>query len=307
MMGTGPFAAPTFRWLLTSEHDVRLLVTRPPVMRRGRKLVVTNPMQDVADEQGIDVYMPENVNAPESISRLAELKADLLVVCDYGQILKPDVLACGRFGGINLHGSLLPQYRGEKETGVSVIQMTAGLDAGPCLIQQLVEIGSTETAEQLESRLSFVGVDAVRDSIELLLRHSDFSQSPGVVQDAANISLAPRLRKSDGEVQWSRSAQEIYYQVRAFKPWPTTYTHWLPVDREPVRWILEEVSVRDATPAVSETSPGTILESPEDEICVATGDGVLAIHQLQPAGKRSMSAADLLRGYPVGSGDRLGK
>ena len=99
-----------------------------------------------------------------------------------------------------------------------------------------MEIGSTETAEQLESRLSFVGVDAVRDSIELLLRHSDFSQSPGVVQDAANISLAPRLRKSDGEVQWSRSAQEIYYQVRAFKPWPTTYTHWLPVDREPVRW-----------------------------------------------------------------------
>ena len=318
MMGTGPFAVPTFRWLLTSEHDVLLLVTRPPVRRRGRKPMATNPMQEVAEEQGIDVYMPEKVNAPESISRLSELRADLLVVCDYGQILKPDVLACGRCGGINLHGSLLPRYRGaapvqwaiyhgEKETGVSVIQMTAGLDAGPCLIQQLVEIGSTETAEQLESRLSFVGVDAVKSSIELLQHHSDCSQSPGVVQDTDNISLAPRLRKSDGEVQWSRSAHEIHCQVRAFKPWPATYTHWLPVDREPVRWILEEVSVRESMSPVSGMSPGTILESPGDEICVVTGDGVLAIHQLQPAGKRSMSAADLLRGYPIGSGARLGK
>ena len=179
-MGTGPFAVPMFERLLAAQAKRIALVTRPdrPVHARGS--AVRNPMRELAQKHGLPVFEPEDVNSAESREQLAAYAADLFVVCDYGQILSRDTLALARLGGINLHGSLLPKYRGaapiqwaiyhgETETGVSVIHMTPQLDAGPVLVQRATPIGPTETAAELEPRLAALGADAVDDALAMLV------------------------------------------------------------------------------------------------------------------------------------------
>jgi methionyl-tRNA formyltransferase len=312
MMGTGPFAVPTFRSLLDSGHEVPLLVTRPAPVVRTRGEAPRNPMRDVAEARGVDVFAPEDVNSADARKTLAAHGADLLVVCDYGQILSADALGVTPLGGINLHGSLLPRFRGaapvqwailqgEARTGVTVIHMTPRLDAGPCLAQRSVDIASTETAAELEPRLAELGVAAVHEAIDLLAQWD--RQSPiGTPQDPALASRAPRLRKTDGQVDWSRSADQLFNQVRALKPWPGTYTHWLRGHGAPLRIILDEVST-----AAGSGQPGQVLTAENDHLLVATSNGALAIHRLQPAGKRLMQTAEFLRGHPVQPGETFGE
>ena len=168
MMGTGPFAVPTFRALLASPHEMLGLVTRPDKPAHRREKSPANPMREVALQHRLKVFEPESINSPEAQAWLGELAADLFVVCDYGQILSRDILSLARLGGINLHASLLPKYRGaapinwaiyhgETETGVTVIHMTPQLDAGPCLVQHRTPIGPDETAPDLETRLAELG------------------------------------------------------------------------------------------------------------------------------------------------------
>src|SRR4051812_3726396 len=175
VLGTGPFAVPTLRALANSRHEVALVVTRPPTGRTA----LASPMQQAANSLGLPVWWPETVNSTESQARMASLQPDLLVVCDYGEILRPETLATARLGGINLHGSLLPKYRGaapvqwailrgEAETGNSIIHMTPGLDAGPLLAQQRVPIDPDEDAAQLEARLAALGAEAVLRVVDAL-------------------------------------------------------------------------------------------------------------------------------------------
>jgi len=318
MMGTGPFAVPTLRALAASEHDVALVVTRPP---RGRAHEAS-PLQRTAEELGLDVWSPEKVNQPDAHERLASLEADLLVVCDYGEILRPETLATTRLGGVNLHGSLLPKYRGaapvqwailkgETETGDSVIQMTPGLDAGPCLAQQRVAIDPDEDAGQLEARLASLGAELVCEVVE----HLAAGTARPIEQDPGQASKAPRLKKEYGAIDWSRSALEIKNQVRALRPWPRAFTYWHRVDSpagSPLRLNIDRVAQLDsreaataANPCVSNAPPGTVLDAAE-RLVVATGQGTLEIIELQPAGKRSMKTADFLRGHRVQRGDRFG-
>ena len=314
MMGTGPFAVPTFRALIGSPHDVAALITRPTTAGRSRGKAPRNPMREVATELAVPVLDPRDVNVPSDRQQLEELRADLLVVCDYGQILARETLAVAPLGGINLHGSLLPKYRGaapvqwallsgELETGNSVIHMTPRLDAGPCLIQQRIEIRSTENAEELEQRMAETGAHAVVDAIELLDKWDRVS-TLGVIQENTAATRAPRLQKSDGEVDWNRQAIQIHNQVRALKPWPGTFTTWHRVDAAAVRLILDDVSV--CSEKASDESPGTVVAADTHEILVATGEGLLSVTRLQPAGKRAMSVADFLRGHPVSAGAKLG-
>jgi methionyl-tRNA formyltransferase len=311
-MGTGPFAVPMFRELLASPHDVLALVTRPdrPVHRRGK--APENPMRETARAAGLEVFEPESINSTEAIEWLRRTKADLFIVCDYGQILSREALSQARLGGINLHASLLPKYRGaapinwavyhgESETGVTVIHMTPQLDAGPCLVQHRTEIGSHETAPELESRLSDIGVAAVMEAIDLLAIGSTVG---GIEQDPQSATRAPRLKKEDGLVDWSRSPTAIFNQVRAFQPWPKTHTFWQRPEHEPLRLILEQVepTASDAEAAL----PGVILEADNDRLVVACGEGSLKIEAIQPAGKRAMSAAEFLHGHPLAVGQRLG-
>ena len=314
MMGTGPFAVPTFESLLDSPREVVGLVTRPvPPVKRRRK-TPPNPMRDVAVARQVPIYEPADVNADEAVRELAAFHADLLVVCDYGQILSAAALAVAPLGGVNLHASLLPKYRGaapinwalyngETETGVTVIHMTPKLDGGPSLTLDKTEIGPDEDAVQLEQRLSQLGAQTIEQAISQL--QSWDRQSPiGVLQDAALATKAPRLKKGDGLVDWTRAAQQIADQVRALTPWPGTFTAWQRPQGEPVRLVLDQVSVADANQPGE--PPGQIVRSGKRELVVATGDGLLSIDRLQPAGKRPMDIGEFLRGHDVPVGARFG-
>jgi methionyl-tRNA formyltransferase len=314
MLGTGPFAVPTLASLLDSPHEVVALVTRPSItgQTRGKSKTPPNPMRELAESRGLRVLAPDNINDPTSREQLSDFQTELLVVCDYGQILSPETLSTTPLGGINLHGSLLPKYRGaapvqwaiwrgERVTGVTIIHMTPRLDAGPILVQRTAPIGETETAADLEPRLARIGVQPVHEALELLAVWDRVSPL-GVSQDPAQASRAPRLKKNDGDVDWSRTAEQIFCQFRAVQPWPGMFSHYVRTGREPVRLILEEVT---PAPADATLEPGVVSSSESDELRVGTGQGTLAIRRLQPAGRRSMQVQEFLRGNPIQPGDRF--
>jgi len=303
MLGTGPFAVPTLRRLHASPHEVVRVVTRPP---RGRRAEAP-PMQLAAEELGLPVWQPETVNSEGAVAELGALQPDLLVVCDYGEILKPPVLSVSPLGGINLHGSLLPKYRGaapvqwavlngDAETGNTVIQMTPGLDAGPCLGVDRVTIDPDETAGELEARLAERGGELVLSVIEALAAGT----AQPIKQDRTQASKAPRLEKEHGVIDWSRPALAIKNQVRALDPWPRAYTQWNRGAGEPLRLIIHRTQVTDAA-AAQTTEPGVIIEA-GPRLLIATGAGALEITAIQPAGKRVMAANEFLRGYPLAVG-----
>jgi len=313
MMGTGPFAVPTFRSLLDTGQHVAVLVTRPSPAVRSRGKTPLNPMREAAAERGIQVLSPQDVNTETARKQIASLRPDLFVVCDYGQILSAATLAIPTLGGINLHGSLLPKYRGaapvnwallngETESGVTVLHMTPKLDAGPTLCQRSTLIEPDECADQLEPRLAQLGPAAVDEAIDLL-RAWDGRTPIGTVQDPSLATPARRLKKQDGQIDWSCSAERIRNQVRALKPWPGTFTHWSRNGRTASRLILDQVSV--ATDLGS-GEPGAVLKSDSGQLWIAAGDGILAVERLQPAGKRVMDVREFLRGHPIEVGTRLG-
>ncbi|MFV1966081.1 MAG: methionyl-tRNA formyltransferase [Pirellulaceae bacterium] len=314
MMGTGPFAVPTFESLIDSDHDVVWLVTRSSTKVRTRKSGPRNPMLEVARQRGVPIFAPEDVNASDARKKLAAVQPDLLVVCDYGQILSPETLAIAPLGGVNLHGSLLPKYRGaapvawavvegESETGVTVIHMTPRLDAGPCLTQQKTRIRPDETAAELEPRLAEIGLQQVHKSLAMLAAW-DGKAALGWLQDSAVATRAPRLRKADGQVRWSKTAIQIRNQVRGLKPWPGTFTHWLRRQGEPLRLILDQVAPVETD--ASAANPGTVVKSDGRQLHIATGGGYLSLEQVQPAGKRAMEIAEFLHGHRIQVGDPFG-
>lgn len=307
VLGTGPFAVPSLRALHASDHEILCAVSRPPRGRRAKPA----PVFVAAGELGIERWLPETVNCDEACGKLATYDADLLVVCDYGEILKPPALATTRLGGINLHGSLLPKYRGaapvqwavlngDAETGNTVIEMTPGLDAGPALGVQRIPIDADETAGALEDRMASLGADLVLDVIEQLAAGT----ATPVLQDKSQATKAPRLSKEMGQIDWSRSALEIKNQVRALQPWPRAFTAWRRGEGESVRLILHRVHTVAESNVSQAVVAGSVVRS-EAGLVVATGKGWLSLEEIQPAGKRVMQVADFLRGYQVQPGDRM--
>jgi methionyl-tRNA formyltransferase len=322
VMGTGPFAVPMFAALLRAGHEIVAVVTRPDHAPPGRR-PAPNPMRQAAAEAGLPVLDPERVNDPESVARLAALRPDLFVVCDYGQILSASLLAVPPLGGINLHGSLLPRHRGaapiqwailegDAETGVSVIHMTPALDAGNVIAVRPVGIGARETAAAIEPRLAEVGAESVIEGIERLQAAWACGSvaGVGVPQDAARATRAPRLAKSDGIVDWTWPAERIERLRRAVEPWPRATTFFRRGEGQTQRLVLEDVEVVPAESLAGEAgvvAPGTVLSANDERIVVACGaDTALAILRLVPEGRRSMSAAEFLRGSPLRTGVRLG-
>lgn len=316
MFGTGPFAVPTFESLLDSNHEVLALVTRPIADSGKRRKTAENPTRDVAEKLGLTIFDPVNVNEVESVERLSGWQADLFVVCDYGQILSRECLGAAKRGGINLHGSLLPLYRGaapinwaifngDPITGITIIHMTSRLDGGPCLVQMKTDIGPTETAEQIEPRLAQLGVRPVLEAIEQL-EHWDGESSLGQRQDSATATRAPRLKKSDGQIDWTRSATQIFNQIRAFQPWPGSFTLWNSSKlKQPIRLIIHEATLIDQE-GDDPLKPGLVVAATPSELIIQTGGGRLSINTLQPAGKRAMPVQDFLRGNAPVAGDLFG-
>jgi methionyl-tRNA formyltransferase len=312
LMGTGPFAVPSARALLHSQHEVLGLVTRPVPLLTGRRKPPPNAMRELAEEFSLKIWDPENVNDPETIEQLRQLDADLFVVCDYGQILSNQCLGAARFGGINLHGSLLPKYRGaapinwaiyhgEEILGVSVIHMTPRLDGGPVIATAAKQFEKEATAIDVEAELSRLGIDPVLRAINKLVDW-DGETLVGDLQDQKLATKAPRLTKSDGIIDWTRSAQQIQNQVRAFQPWPGTYTYLQQPEKPPLRLQIHKV---DAIERDSTLPPGQVSGIDKNELLIATGQGLISVLDIQPAGKRVMPVGDFLRGNNLTIGDVL--
>lgn len=324
LMGTGPFAVPSFEALAGAGHEIVQVITRPERPGPGNRPPVKSPVRIWAETRGLPVVAPESINSDESLEMLVDARPDLLVVCDYGQILKPGALATARLGGINLHGSLLPAYRGaapvqwavlcgEEQTGVSVIHMTPKLDAGPVLTKRETPIGAKETAGELESRLSKIGVEATLEAVERLRESRSGGEQAevqplplGEPQDPEQASRAPRLSKKDGRIVWTRPAEELDWHVRGMQPWPGAYTEIPPRggrQSQPVRLTITDVDPSDR-PVAEETDAGTVKVD-QSQLWVAAGDRWLRINRLKPAGRREMDAEEWLRGRPIDDGTVL--
>lgn len=329
IMGTGPFAVPTSRRLLAEGHDIPLVVTRPLVDPRPKK-VPPRPVFDWAREAAIEIFEPNSINEPEAVSHLGHYQPDLLFVCDYGQILSRDCLLVARLGGINLHGSLLPRHRGaapvqwsllcgDELAGVTVIHMTPRLDAGPALAVRKTPIEPDETATELEPRLAALGVPATLEAIGIL-ENWDGSSAIGSLQDRSQVTKAPRFCKSDGALDFRLPAEYLVRLIKACQPWPSTFAdlHW-PQGKQ-VRILVRRARWIDSVDLFSpEDPPGSTLPATDEQIvklvhlpsapnsqppwraCIAvkTGRGTLLIGRVQPAGKREMDAGEFLRGHPI--------
>jgi methionyl-tRNA formyltransferase len=321
MMGTGTFAVPVFEALLAQKrHPVLGLVTQPDRavgQERGSTRQVGRSMKQIALDHGLPVFQPESINTPAGIDGLREMAPDLLVVAAYGQILSREVLSIPRHGGINVHGSLLPRYRGaapvawaiyhgETRTGVTIIHMSPRMDAGDMLAQKQVDILADETAGELEARLAQVGASLVVPVIDQI----DAGNARPIPQDSSQATRAPKLKKEDGLIDWTRTAEQVCCQVRAMQPWPTAFTFLHRSGNRPERVLVLRAAVLPVPEIVGHViAPGAICgHDLKDARLVVWAGGMTQVEilELQPAGRRRMSAADFLRGHPLQPGDRFG-
>ena len=329
-LGTGEFALPSFRAIANSAHTVVGLVTQPDrTDSRGR--VHPNVMKEFAIARGIPVLQPTNINTEESLAELRALGADLFMVAAYGQILSADVINLPPRGSYNLHGSLLPKYRGaapiqyavwkgERETGVTIFKIEPKLDAGLILAMMKTPIGPKETAGELEIRMADLVVPTTLQFLD------DLERGPlsGTLQDKSLVTKAPKLKKEFGAIDWSQTAAQIDCQVRAMQPWPQPYGFLKVEGKPPLRVLILSVSEEEPrarqegvpegqlnrvlapdSRLLTPDSPGTVIRSDGKSLAVRCGDGLCRIEKIQPVGKRPMPIADFLRGNPVPVGSRF--
>ncbi len=325
-MGTGPFAVPSCRRLQEAGHEIALVIVRPPANAKAPP----SPVQQWASEVGLPVFQPASINSEEGLARLKACQAELLFVCDYGQILSRDCLSTTKLGGINLHGSLLPRHRGaapvqwsvlsgDEVAGVSVIHMTPGLDAGPVIALRSTSIAPDENAGQLEARLSLLGAEATLEAIALL-DNWDGQGVLGQVQDKSLATKAPRINKRDGALRFDMPAIDIERRVRAYQPWPGTFGDLVFSSSKKISLHVRAAralpDANDASQPPIKRPPGAAWsvsasqmqwtgekwKAPWDRLMmVQCQEGVLAIAIVQPAGKRAMSVDEFLRGHPLTS------
>ncbi|MHC4717419.1 MAG: methionyl-tRNA formyltransferase [Planctomycetota bacterium] len=302
-LGTPQFAVPALQRLAASRHQILAVVTNPDRPRgRGRRLAAP-PVKEVAAELGLPVLQPESPRDRDLPAQLGELGADAFAVVAYS-ILPRRLLAVPPLGSVNLHPSLLPAYRGaapivwalfngETETGITTFRLNPRVDAGDLLVQERVDIGSDETAGELEARLAELGADLMVRSFDGL---EDGSLTPAPQNDEG-ATRAPKLSRQDGRLDWSWPAAQVHNRVRGANPVPGAFTEWrgqaLKVHRSR---LLQETA---AGP------PGTVLEA-GDRLVVSAGDGAVSLLEVQPAGKGAMEGPDFVRGYRIAFGDLLG-
>mgnify|MGYP006285836285 CR=1 FL=1 len=312
-MGTPRFSVPTLEALIETQHVVGLVTQPDRPAGRGRD-VRQSPVKQAAVEHGVPVFQPRSLVTPEALARLAEWRPEVIVVAAFGQLLSHDVLDLPSHGCLNVHASLLPRWRGaapvaaailagDEVTGVTIMKMDAGLDTGPILAQREEPIRRDDTRASLTERLSHVGAGLLAETLPRYVA-GELEPRP---QDDAEATFADRLRKQDGELNWSRPAVELDRKVRAFTPWPGTFTFWKGRRLK----VLKASPFMEASDELSEgqteeASPGTVI-GVKDGAAVVTGAGALRLEEIQPAGKRAMAVGPFLRGRQDFIGSRLGR
>lgn len=308
--GTSEFAIPSLRELLNSRHKVLAVVTQPD-RRAGRSLKVSPPPTKVlALTQNIPVSQPQDVSSPESVDYLKRLNADLFIVVSFGQILKRELLSIPKLYCINLHGSLLPAYRGaaptnwaiingEKVTGVTIIKMNEKMDEGDIILKREVGIDNNDTNITLSERLSEIGTEVLLEVIGSIENNNKLNF---VKQDDNQASSAPKLNKEDGLIDWNKGAISIYNKVRGLLPWPGAYTHYKGkflkiLQVEPLNGVVSGKVAKE----------GEVVDIIKNKgIVVRTGSGYLAIKYLQLEGKKILDADSFIRGHRIAKGYRFG-
>ncbi len=301
-LGTPQFALPSLEAVATAGTLVAVVTQPNRPSGRGRILTPT-PVASAAHALAVRLMQPERLRDPAVVADLAALRPDLLVTVAYGRLIPRAVLALPSLGGINLHPSLLPAYRGAspiqraiadgaRTTGVTVMYLADELDAGDIILQREVTIGPEETAGELEARLAQDGAALLVEAVRLIAR----GQAPRRAQDHGKATYAGKISKADGEMKWERPARELVNLVRAMNPWPCAYTTW----RKGV------LRVWRAQAGDGRGLPGQVLAANDDGITVAAGDGAVIQTEVQPEGGRRMSAGDFLRGHRLRFGERFG-
>ena len=301
-MGTPHAAVPTLERLVADGHEVVAVYTQPDKPSgRGNKITYS-PIKEFALERAFPVLQPTKIKTPEALEEFKSNNADLIVVVAYGRILPESFLTAFPKRAINVHFSLLPKYRGaapvnwaiargETITGVTTMQMDAGLDTGDILLQRESKIGAAETAPELMERLSFEGAELLSETLRTL------DKIVPRAQDEDDASYAPILKREDGVIEWDRSAKEISDRIRGFQPFPASFSY-----RNERKITIWRTAVRDLVNA----EPGTVASIDKETFDVACGDGSgLSVIEVQPEGKRRMPAADFVNGMRLKVGDKF--
>jgi methionyl-tRNA formyltransferase len=312
--GTPQFAVPTLKHLLTQRDFEIIAVISQPDRPRGRgKRVSPPPVKEVALAAGLPVHQPEKIRSPEAQELLQELAADCVVIMAYGQIIPARLLSIPKYGWINLHASLLPKYRGaapinwaiangETKTGITTMRIDAGLDTGETLLQREIPIGPTETAPELSVRLAEAGAPLMTETLLGLTA----GRLAGHTQDHSRATHAPLLKKADGRIDWTRTAEEIFNRMRGFAPWPGAYTTFR--ERTSHVW-AEPVSKREGENKFQEkagVAPGILIHE-KSEVYVVCGDAtVLRVLAVKVEGRKKVTAAEFANGARLGDCERFG-
>ena len=294
--GTPDFSVSPLQTLIDSEHEVVAVYTQPDrPAGRGRKLTAS-PVKQLALENNISVYQPLSLKDDEAQQVLRELNADLMVVVAYGLILPQAILDVPKMGCLNIHASLLPRWRGaapiqraiesgDTETGVTIMQMDAGLDTGDMLIKITTPIEPNDSAQTLHDRLSILGCDALMQTIQGLMDNSITAEK----QDESLVTYAQKMHKEEALINWQESAQNIVRKIQAFNPWPVAYTNF---NDKPLRVWQARLALEEETANNPTAKAGEVINITKAGFIVATGDQAICIQQCQPPGKKAMQAYD---------------
>lgn len=304
-MGTPDFAVPVLE-ALVEKHNVTAVISQPDKPKgRGKKMKPT-PVKEAAEKYGIPVYQPEKIKDEKFVELLKGIDADIFVVVAYGQILSQEILDIPKYGCINVHGSLLPKYRGaapiqwsvingEKETGVTIMYMVKALDSGDMILKRKMEITDDDTYETLHNRMSYVGADALIEAIELIEKGDVNAEK----QEDSLATTAPMIKKDMGKIHWSRNSEEIRNKIRGFNPVPGAYTEY--------EGEILKIFKADIVEGYEKGEAGEILSVDKKKgFIVKTGNGALLIREVQAKGGKKMNCADYLRGHSVEEGKILG-
>lgn len=311
-MGTPDFAVGAMEALLEAGHEITLAVTQPDKAKGRSGQLQAPPVKECALKHHIPVLQPRRIKTPEAMAELKKYEADVYIVAAFGQILSQEILDMPKYGCLNIHASLLPKYRGaspiqhviidgEKETGVTIMQMDAGIDTGDMLYKKKLPIEDTDTYQTLHDKLAVLGGEAIKEALALL---EEGKLVPEKQDDTASCH-APLIEKQMGRLDFAGSAVKLDCLIRGVTPWPSAYTFYKGKQLKIWRAVPVE-KIEDVKGTVSQGAPGTILTADRDSVLIACGEGALRVLELQLEGKKRMSAHDFLLGVKMVPGERLG-